>query len=268
MLGIACLRMNPSDADNPYLPPSPESTAAALDESPLQDPRTRGWVAGGLIVLSCVLSGVAVFLPDLFHRSGEWANWWGITLIPAGIAFFFWLHRCVANALVMDRYSRVGSPGWAVGAYFIPIASLVMPCLTMVRLAQSTFKYRPDGGMTTVVIVWWLSFMVWGWAVPDFGGLLQTLSELGRLTVSGGTACYLIARISTRQAAFRWADAPEADRPWQPGFSPTGPGQGPPMLKNRPPAAPRPVKPPAKRLVPPPAPKAESAPEAEERHGS
>jgi hypothetical protein len=259
--------MNPSDADNPYLPPAPESIAAALEESPLQDPRLRGWVAGGLIVLSCLVSSVGILAPQVFAPLEEKGDWSGITMLPAGIAFFFWIHRCVANALIMDRYSRVGSPGWAVGAYFVPFANLVIPCMTMVRLASSAFKYRPDGGMTTVVIVWWISFMVWHSVVPNFGGLFYTSSELARLAISGSTACYLIARISARQACFRWADVPESERPRQVDFMPTRPGHGPPMLKNRPPD-PQPVKLPAKRLVPPPAPKTEVPQEEEESGGS
>lgn len=253
------------DGNNPYLPPQVASPAVALEKGPLKDPRLLGWLAAGLIVLNCLVSFGALIMP---------AEWYEIhlpqimqvaTLVPAAAFFLLWVHCCAANALAMDRASKLTGAGWAVGCYFIPFVNWVAPCLAMHEIVNSTFKYRRTHPMFPVVLIWWLAFMTRNiagrWSDSSVPAALVCLAAVA---IAGIFACYLIARISSAQAAFRWSDAPEANRPVMVALERTGPGRGPRTLPNAIPA-PRQTKIPAKRLTPPPAPRqAAPPPPAEE----
>ncbi len=249
-----------NDPSNPYLPPQVESPPLAAEKPPLKDPRPLGWLALGLIALNCLASFAILFMPP---------HWFEInlpqilqvgTIVPAAIVFWFWIHRCAVNALVMDRASKLSGAGWAVGCYFIPFVNWVVPCLTMNEIASSTFKYRRSHAMFPVILIWWLAFLtrniVGKWSDVSVPAALVWLAAVA---IAGTCACYLIARISVAQAAFRWSDAPAANRPVMVALERTGPGHGPRMLPNSIPA-PRPTRIPAQRLVPPPAPRPVATP--------
>ncbi|PZT76243.1 MULTISPECIES: DUF4328 domain-containing protein [unclassified Streptomyces] len=51
----------------------------------------------------------------------------GIALLATGIVFLVWLRRVRRNAEVFDPYAHSLRPGWAIGAWFVPIANLWLP---------------------------------------------------------------------------------------------------------------------------------------------
>ena len=251
--------------NNPYLPPQQAALPAIEEKGPLLDPRLRGWLAAVLIGVNCLVSFASAFMPEDWYEEKIPNFLVGGTLVLAAVAFLFWFHRCSTNAMVMDRSSRLTSAGWAVGSFLIPFVNWVVPCLVMKDVVNSTFKYRPAPSMFPVVLIWWMAFLTryisGNWSETN---ITAAFVWLGSVAVAGVAVFYLIARISRAQVAFRWSDAPEADRPVMVALPATSPGHGPRMLPNAV-AAPRQVKIPAKRLVPPPSPRAEAPlPPAEE----
>ncbi|MFF5333255.1 DUF4328 domain-containing protein [Streptomyces sp. NPDC013181] len=51
----------------------------------------------------------------------------GLALLATGIVFIVWLRRVRHNAEVFDPYCHTLRPGWAVGAWFVPLANLWLP---------------------------------------------------------------------------------------------------------------------------------------------
>jgi hypothetical protein len=50
-----------------------------------------------------------------------------VLLVAAGIAMLMWVHRIVANNYALGAKGLRFTPGWAVGWWFVPVASLVRP---------------------------------------------------------------------------------------------------------------------------------------------
>ncbi|MFE9933383.1 DUF4328 domain-containing protein [Streptomyces sp. NPDC005533] len=98
----------------------------------------------------------------------------GNALIVTGIVFIVWFHRVRRNAEVFAPGAEKLSPGWAIGAWFIPFANLWLPY----RIAVTTWvSSTPRGGdegyrrfPLTLVNLWWGGFVlsrVLGW----YGGM-------------------------------------------------------------------------------------------------
>ncbi len=117
------------------------------------------------------------------------ADWsWILGSLVAAAAFVTWLYRARRNA------GRLGgalawAPGWAVGGWFIPVASLVIPYLVVqdVRRASGpTAQLAPVG--------WW-------WASALVTVLLNQLIWLYHVVTSDG-ATFEEAALDTRAVAY------------------------------------------------------------------
>jgi hypothetical protein len=79
--------------------------------------------------------------------------------LTGAIAIMVWLHRALANVEMLPEVSRRWSPGWAIGAWFIPIANLVLPALVLNSAARASVPTRGARALTTtLVLAWWLGF--------------------------------------------------------------------------------------------------------------
>ena len=204
------------EAVDPYRPPAVEILPpenAGDDEGPLKDPRLRGWIAGIAILLNCLALLTQFFQPD--HR--RWDNaivaLMSLTLLAAIISYLMWLYRCAGNALLIRRDADSATPGWATGSYFVPIANWWIPCKIMRDISRKTFLYRPGQNLDSIIIVWWIAFVlreVLGRFLPP---LPAAIAGLALNFIAGITIFYIILRISQAQAAFRWSDVPESERP-------------------------------------------------------
>jgi hypothetical protein len=84
--------------------------------------------------------------------------------LATAVVFIIWFHRVRANAGVFAPEHFGSGPGWAIGAWFIPVANAVIPC----RIAHQTWHAsrrdpyrRPGKGeRPTLVKVWWLLWLV------------------------------------------------------------------------------------------------------------
>ncbi|MFD3555945.1 DUF4328 domain-containing protein [Streptomyces goshikiensis] len=86
-----------------------------------------------------------------------------VLVLATAVVFIIWFHRVRCNGQVFrpDGFSR--SAGWAIGAWFIPIANLFLPYRTARETWEASTPYAPDGSAhrqvsVAPVIAWWLVF--------------------------------------------------------------------------------------------------------------
>ena len=102
----------------------------------------------------------------------------------AGIASLIWTYRAAVNSRYLEEQPPRISPGWAVGWYFIPIASLWMPYRAMKEIAE---RSSPSGKLPAHLSLgwWWLL-----WITTAFGGNLLlrvalSADDIGSLIAAG-----------------------------------------------------------------------------------
>lgn len=127
---------------------------------------------------------------SLFSTLGLLAVW--------GICFVFygrWLHLASKNAHVLAQTSLDQTPGWSVGFYFVPIASLWKPFVSMKEIYNASLGESLDTGRA--LVGWW-----WGMHLT-YSILNNFLPIIG---IPGGIAALilnwlLISRITRAQQA-------------------------------------------------------------------
>ena len=89
----------------------------------------------------------------------------GIAVLPelvVMIAALVWIYRATANLFYLRVADLSVSPGWSVGWFFIPIASLWMPIKAMKQVFAATMyghdwrKYSSNGR----IVWWWITFWI------------------------------------------------------------------------------------------------------------
>ncbi|MFE9605813.1 DUF4328 domain-containing protein [Streptomyces hokutonensis] len=93
------------------------------------------------------------------HRSGSISMVF-VYLMTVTIALFLvWLARARRNAQELSPGASLPSPGWTVGAWFIPLVNLVAPrgiVLAVGRAGSVSWEERRD---TTLVNLWWAAWV-------------------------------------------------------------------------------------------------------------
>ncbi|HET9674790.1 MAG TPA: DUF4328 domain-containing protein [Gaiellaceae bacterium] len=137
--------------------------------------------------------------------------------VVAGIAFLRWFHRAYANLPAIGVDKTRHRPGWAIGAWFIPLASLVWPK----RFADEIWRGSdPDGEsaerkVPSLYGAWWRTFVISGIVVAigsnvwtsaetesqlELGAMVEFIGNL--VGVASGVLAYLVVdRLSERQQA-------------------------------------------------------------------
>lgn len=263
--------MSQEEAINPYQAPDQAAVVdpiASSEPAPLKDPRLRGWIAITGVTSFLLLCLVGLFQPE----DGSWKWLERASLIVAlftFIAYLCWLFRCAANTRILDRHDPT-SPSWAMWSHFIPILNWFGPCMVLRGVAKATFKHRPSKVLDTLIIVWWIGFLIRMLLAGALESIPAALIWLLLTLTTAGLSIYIILRVGWAQAKFRWSDLPESQRPnlvplgsRPSAISPAAPlgstAATPPMRPNIPPPR-RPVPPPSSAEVsPPPLPDAESS---------
>jgi len=220
---------------------------------------SRASWAKGLLLLAGVVDIVAVLTGFALYRLVDRGSSGTVTLeqfqaaedrhdlvvlvqmavyLVAGIAFIRWFHRAYANLPAVGIDGLGHRTGWAIGAWFVPIASLVWPK----RIADEIWRgsdpsLEPDrsddwrrGKVPLFFGLWWLTFLASGLLVGAGSQLWeggQTFSELELAALlevsgdvlgvlSGALAYVVVGRTSERQQARASKLAT-----WQPAFTQT-----------------------------------------------
>ncbi|MFL5791799.1 MAG: DUF4328 domain-containing protein [Actinomycetota bacterium] len=106
---------------------------------------------------------------------------WPLT-IATWVVWLIWQHHATQNLWARGYRDLHIRPGWAVGWWFIPFASLVMPCVAMLELDR---RSTPDGTprqASPLVGAWWAVYIAGGVVVliGMFFAVLGDLADLGR----------------------------------------------------------------------------------------
>jgi len=99
------------------------------------------------------------------------------------IVFMIWIHGAVTNTQAIKRPISI-TPGWAIGWYFIPIASLWMPYKTMGELVTHS-DAREIVITPPTVLAWWGLFIT--------GNMLRILATFLRTAI--GTSGFVVVQI-------------------------------------------------------------------------
>ncbi|WP_157749183.1 DUF4328 domain-containing protein [Jatrophihabitans sp. GAS493] len=124
-----------------------------------------------------------------------------LLLIATGVVTIVWLHRARVNAGSYGGHRQRYSPGWSIGGWFIPVASLWIPYAIVVDAQLASEPTQPPagarGGRSVLVIRAW-----WGmWVLGNLATLagrggdsndLDSLTTHARLALAGATG-WLVA---------------------------------------------------------------------------
>jgi hypothetical protein len=97
-------------------------------------------------------------LQDADDAAAGGAGLFLLALVVTGIVWIVWQHRHAKNARALGQTDGLG-PGWAIGGWFIPIASWFLPQLQLKQAAEAS---DPTGARKAppVLIVWWVLWTV------------------------------------------------------------------------------------------------------------
>jgi len=208
---------------------------AATSVQPVWDnvyrsPRTRaGWsvaaialtALAALAMLLDTVASLALFGAPVAASTGVLIVGWFIAaaawvlagLVAAPVAVAVWMHRAYGNLGLLGPGPVRWSPGWAAGAWFVPVANLVVPAVITSELWSASGP--TDGRPSTAMATWWAAW-VGGLvlaavsfplhlAAADFGvqllaDTLGILSDVG-FVLAGGLAIVGVLVITRRQDA-------------------------------------------------------------------
>ncbi|GGS30553.1 hypothetical protein Snoj_33930 [Streptomyces nojiriensis] len=104
----------------------------------------------------------------------------GNALFVTGIVFIIWFHRVRTNAEVFAPGADKLAGGWAIGAWFVPLANFWLPYRIAVKTWGSSTPYGDDAGYRrfslTLVNLWWGTFVLsrlLGW----YGGMSYSRAQ-------------------------------------------------------------------------------------------
>ena len=152
---------------------------------------------------------------DLVHAAGLLGL--GMVLVIA-VVFIVWQWRTAKNAVFLGRPDERYSPGWSIGAWFIPLANLFIP----VQIMQGLWRGSDPGplpddwrrGRRSALVGWWWASMIVSFLFGRWPADRSTLSGLrsadGRAIVGlliasvGAVLALLVVRaITARQLALK-----------------------------------------------------------------
>lgn len=92
-----------------------------------------------------------------------------LALLATIVAWLLWQHRATANLWAWRLPDLTITPGWSVGWWFVPFASLVMPPVAVAELDRRSGAGSARSG-AVLVGAWWLAWLA-TWIVPAVGAI-------------------------------------------------------------------------------------------------
>jgi uncharacterized membrane protein YedE/YeeE len=90
-----------------------------------------------------------------------------ITQVAIVVLFIVWQFRAAKNNEALDRTGARFGPGWSIGAWFLPIADLVIPVMIVQDLWRGATPTTPRGDPrwrqatgSVLVAVWWAACLL------------------------------------------------------------------------------------------------------------
>ncbi|AGL20895.1 DUF4328 domain-containing protein [Actinoplanes sp. N902-109] len=136
-----------------------------------------------------------------------------VTYLLAGIPFIVWLRRAAQNLQAFGADLTWG-PGWAIGAWFIPLANVVLPLLMLSEIDRTSAGFVRDVARVrlnrAVYVLWavlWTMYLVIGRNGAAVGETDDDVTVIAALSGAGAvleiaaavSAVLLILRITANQ---------------------------------------------------------------------
>lgn len=80
-----------------------------------------------------------------------------VVLVVGGVTFLVWLYRARVNVEGSDVRQRLGT-GWTVGAWFVPLANVVLPLMVVADVWRASAPVQQRG--TGLVDAWWAAVLL------------------------------------------------------------------------------------------------------------
>ncbi len=132
-------------------------------------------------VLARLDAGESTLGADIAASDESLGRWFVIRLLlllATGVAFLAWFSRSYKNTNAVNPWDPTRrTPGWAVGAWFVPFLNWVRPVSManeMWRKSESPHASAPTPA--TILWVWWPCWLIGGVGMqmpPDIGGALE-----------------------------------------------------------------------------------------------
>lgn len=145
--------------------------------------------------------GIQQSLHDSAYNSpSDWLNLlMGLASLASTVLFLIWKYRAAANARVIDPDQMKISPGMAVGAYFIPLANLVIPYRAMAGIARASRVDRFWVG------AWWVAYLGnWAWIIFVTVMAIDVVYAGGKLRQPTAVLYHLVMLWSVLTFYFFW----------------------------------------------------------------
>lgn len=148
--------------------------------------------AGFLFLVDC-LRGGATLLPAqaeiIDDRRQLIAGIQLVAQIVPVILLVMWVYRANRNARALDAPDMKYTPGWSVGWFFVPIASLVKPYSVLKEIWQASSPLKTgqswrEAAVSPLLTVWWVMWIACCVVQYSPGSILmgyQRLSDFSRL---------------------------------------------------------------------------------------
>ena len=93
------------------------------------------------------------------HLASHFATASLLAGLATGVVWIVWMYRARQNVDSPARSNHRLGPGWAIGAWFVPLANLVMPYLVMRGVMEDTER-EPERMWHGLLAAWWASFVI------------------------------------------------------------------------------------------------------------
>lgn len=116
-------------------------------------------------------------------------------VVFAGFAFLRWFHRAYRNASALGHSAQF-TPGWAIGAWFVPFLNLVRPY----QIASAMWRHAgAHVGRGSVVGIWWGMWLASGFISKVGEGITNSENSdvvfQGFLVLIGSCVATLVAGV-------------------------------------------------------------------------
>lgn len=156
--------MDPTES--PQAAPPPRAVKPTAGHARFVRVTAAGAAVSGAVLLSLELAELTVGRAPLDALGLLDAGWLlgGVPDLVFGLSYgvgmLAWLYRAFTVAHATGAAPLTASPGWAVGAYFVPLANLYLPYRNMAQLWRATAP--EDAGPSAkprLVALWWFCFV-------------------------------------------------------------------------------------------------------------